>query len=126
MQLLDSDVLIDIQRGFAPAVDWFASLDELPGVPGYAAMELIQDARNARQVDEALRLLAPMRIVWPSELYCDLALQYFRNFHLSDGLGLLDSLIAACAVESDSTLCTHNSKHYGLIPGLELDQPYEK
>ena len=43
MYLLDTDVLIDIQRGHAPAITWFASLSELPCVPGFVVMELIQD-----------------------------------------------------------------------------------
>jgi hypothetical protein len=33
--LLDTDVLIDIQRGLTPAIDWFSSLAELPSVPGF-------------------------------------------------------------------------------------------
>ena len=50
MDLLDTDVLIDLQRGHAPAVAWFASLTELPAVPGFVVMELIQDARNIRTI----------------------------------------------------------------------------
>ena len=30
MYLLDTDVLIDIQREYAPALTWFATLTELP------------------------------------------------------------------------------------------------
>ncbi len=126
MYLLDTDVLIDIQRDYEPAVAWFESLDELPGVPGYVAMELIQKADNARQVEQAMRLVAPFEIVWPSELDCDLALQHFRACHLSHGLGLLDALIGACALSSDKTLCTFNAKHFRMIPGLELEKPYDK
>lgn len=33
MILLDTDILIDVQRGVAPAVEWFSQLDELPAVP---------------------------------------------------------------------------------------------
>lgn len=33
MYLLDTDILIDIQRGHAPAITWFASLSQLPSVP---------------------------------------------------------------------------------------------
>jgi hypothetical protein len=38
MHLVDTDVLIDIQRGHVPAVAWFAGLAELPGVPGFVVM----------------------------------------------------------------------------------------
>lgn len=45
MYLLDTDVLIDIQRGHAPAIAWFSSLSDIPSVPGFVVMELIQDAQ---------------------------------------------------------------------------------
>ena len=47
MYLLDTDVLIDIQRGHAPAVAWFAGLREVPSVPGFVVMEMVQSAQNA-------------------------------------------------------------------------------
>jgi hypothetical protein len=124
MYLLDTDILIDIQRGHPPAVSWFASLVDLPSVPGIVVMELIQDAQNARQVRKALKLVAPLSIVWPTEADCRRALSDFTAYHLSQGLGLLDSLIAACAIGLSATLCTFNVKHYRVVPGLRLAQPY--
>jgi predicted nucleic acid-binding protein len=50
---LDTDVLIDIQRGYAPALVWFTSITDLPFVPGLVVMELIQDAQNMQQVRRA-------------------------------------------------------------------------
>ena len=41
MYLLDTDVLIDVQRGHVPALTWFAALNELPSVPGVVVMELV-------------------------------------------------------------------------------------
>jgi predicted nucleic acid-binding protein len=35
-----------------------------------------------------------------------------------------DSIIAACAVGRSATLCTFNAKHYRVVPGLVMDQPY--
>ena len=124
MYLLDTDVLIDIQREHAPALAWFASLSYLPSVPGIVVMELIQGAQNARQVRQALRLVAPLPVVWPTEPDCNRALSDFAAYHLSHGLGLLDALIAACAIGLSAPLCTFNTKHYQNIPGLLLEQPY--
>ncbi len=67
MYLLDTDILIDIQRGHAPAITWFASLPELPSVPGFVVMELIQDAQNKQKLRNTLKLVAPLPIVWPTE-----------------------------------------------------------
>ncbi len=124
MDLVDADVLIDIQRGHAPAVAWFAGLKELPSVPGFVVMELVQDARNAGEVHRALRLVAPLPIVWPTEADCARALSDFTAYHLSHGLGLLDAMIASCAVGLSATLCTFNVKHYRVVPGLLVAEPY--
>lgn len=126
MILLDTDVLIDVQRGHPPALEWFASLPELPAVPGFVVMELIQDARGAQQVRAAQRLVAPLAVVWPSVADCRRALDDFATRHLSHGLGLLDALIAACAVGCPAELCTFNVKHYRAVPGLTTIQPYAR
>jgi hypothetical protein len=89
-------------------------------------MELIQGAQNALEVRKVLKLVAPLPIVWPSEADCSHALADFTAYHLSHGLGLLDSLIAACAVGLSATLCTFNVKHYKVVPGLALAQPYTR
>ncbi len=124
MDLVDTDVLIDIQRGHPPALAWFGGLTELPAVPGFVVMELVQNARNAREVRQALQLVAPLQVVWPSESQCARALSDFAVFHGSHGLGLLDALIGACAVGRSATLCTFNVKHYSVVPELILSQPY--
>jgi predicted nucleic acid-binding protein len=126
MYLLDTDILIDIQRGHAPAIAWFASLSEIPSIPGFVAMELIQDAQNKQKVRKALQLVAPLPIVWPTETDCARALSDFTVYHLSNNVGLIDALIAACAVGRNATLCTFNVKHYRVIPELNIEQPYSR
>jgi predicted nucleic acid-binding protein len=126
MYLLDTDVLIDIQRGHVPAIAWFASLADVPSVPGFVVMELIQDAQNIQQVRKALQLVAPLPVVWATEVDCSRALSDFTTYHLSHSLGLLDALIASCAVGCSATLCTFNIKHYRVIPGLVTAQPYTR
>jgi predicted nucleic acid-binding protein len=124
--LLDTDVLIDIQRGYAPALAWFTGIIELPSIPGLVVMELIQDAQNMQQVRRALRLVAPLPIIWPTEVDCERALSDFTAYHLSHSLGLIDAMIGACAVGLSATLCTFNVKHYRVIPGLITEQPYQR
>jgi predicted nucleic acid-binding protein len=74
MELIDTDVLIDVQRGFGAAADWFAT----------------------------------------------------PKLHLSNGLGLLDSLIAATAVGHGGVLNTFNERHYRMFPGLTTVRPYRR
>jgi predicted nucleic acid-binding protein len=126
MDLVDTDVLIDIQRQHPPALAWFSSLTALPAVPGFVVMELVQDARNAREIRQVLRMVAPLSVVWPTEVDCARALSDFTAFHLSHRLGLLDSLIAACAVGQSATLYTFNTKHFRVVPGLVVARPYRR
>ena len=126
MYLLDTDILIDIQRGHGPALTWFSNLDELPVVSGFTVMELIKDTPSAQHVRKALKLVSPFVTVWPTEAECNRALADFAAYHLSHGLGLLDALIAACAIGRAATLCTFNVKHYAAIPGIATEQPYSR
>ncbi len=106
MYLVDTDIMIDIQRNYAPALTWFASLGELPNIPGFVVMELIQDAQNKQQVRKVLQMVAPLPIVWPTETDCARALSDFTAYHLSHKVGLIDAWIAAFAVGQNATLCT--------------------
>lgn len=87
MELLDTDVLIDVQRGHLPALVWFNGLSELPSVPGLVVMELIQSARNMREVRQTLRLTAPFPIVWPTATDSQRALADFAAYRLPHGIG---------------------------------------
>jgi predicted nucleic acid-binding protein len=89
-------------------------------------MELVQDARNNREVEQALNLVAPLPVVWPSSADCTRALSEFSTYHLSHGLGLIDALVASCAVGLAARLCTFNDKHYRPVPGLVTTQPYAR
>ncbi|MCA9995505.1 MAG: hypothetical protein KDE56_07155 [Anaerolineales bacterium] len=126
MFVLDTDVLIDVQRGNRAAIGWFRNLQELPMVPGFVVMELMQDAQNWHQVREVLRLVAPLPVVWPTEADCNRALSNFTNYPLSHSLGLIDSLIAACTLGLSATLYTFNVKHYRVVSGLQIQQPYTR
>lgn len=124
MYVLDTDILIDVLRGNQPAITWFTTLIEVPSIPGFVAMELIQNAKNKQQVNQVFKLIAPLPIIWLTEIDCAMALSDFSQYHLSDGVGLLDALIAHCAIGKNATLCTFNVKHYRIIPHLKIAQPY--
>jgi predicted nucleic acid-binding protein len=125
MELVDTDVLIDVQRGFRAAEEWFAT-DRDIAVPGFVVMELVQDARNSDEVRKALALVDSLDVVWPSPAECQSALDQFAQLHLPHGLGLLDSLIAATAVGHGSVLNTFNDRHYRMFPGLMTVRPYRR
>jgi predicted nucleic acid-binding protein len=128
MILLDTDIVIDVLRGYFFAIDWLRSLDDDEEIllPGLVVMELIQGCKNKAEVQALRRFVADFEVVWPSSEACDQALTIFAHFSLSHGLGLLDALIGQMSVDLGLPLHTFNQKHYAVIPGLETIQPYKK
>lgn len=125
MILLDTDVMVDILRGYEPAKEWLKSAQEI-GVPGLVAMELIQGCQNAREQRQLEKGLSEYQLYWPTEEDCNRALASFSTHHLSDNIGLLDALIAETAIGVNAELATFNIKHYRVLRGLKSMQPYER
>jgi predicted nucleic acid-binding protein len=127
MILLDTDVMVDILRGFAPAIDWLQSsgTQEI-GLPGLVVMELLQGCQNSREQRLLERNLRPFILYWPNQSDCMRALVNFSHFHLSQKLGMLDSLIAETALGVGAELATFNTKHYTVLNALKTIQPYQR
>ena len=122
--LLDTDVMVDFLRGYGPAVTWLTNLAVPVSIPGLVAMELLQGCRNLTEQQRVERELARFTLHWPVLSDCQRAYRDFAAFHLSDGLGLLDSLIGHTAIGLNEQLATFNVKHYGPLSGLNTVQPY--
>lgn len=125
MILLDTDVMVDILRGYEPAKEWLKSAQEI-GVPGLVVMELIQGCQNAKEQKQLEKSLSAYQLYWPDEDDCNRALASFASNRLSANIGLLDALIAETAIGANAALATFNVKHYRVLKGLRTVQPYEK
>ncbi len=58
MRVIDSDVIIDILRGYPPAVAWLAQTigkEELK-LPGFVVLELIAGCKDKQAVRQVLKL----------------------------------------------------------------------
>jgi len=122
--LLDTDVMIDFLRGHPPAVVWLTALPPPIGLPGLVAMELIQGCHNLAEQQRIEKELQRFIWYWPTLVDCQRAYRDFAVYHLSHNVGLLDALIAHTAVGSREPLATFNVKHYGVVSGLQIVQPY--
>jgi len=96
------------------------------GIPGLVAMELLQGCRNREEQEHLERFLRPYQRHWPSHTDCARAFDDFAAYHLSHDLGILDALIAETAVGLSTELATFNTKHYSVVPTVEIVQPYER
>ena len=127
MILLDSDVLIDLLRGRAPALAWLSSCGgRQVVVPGFVAMEVILGCRDAADLAATERELRNYQVVWPSAGECEQAVRLLSRYRLSSGLGLIDALVAQTALSVGEPLHTFNVKHFRVVPGLRTVQPYTK
>lgn len=127
MILLDTDVMIDVLRGYDPALAWLKSLGAEPvGLPGLVAMELLQGCRDSQEQRRVQKIMRPYALHWPTPADCTRAYNNFAAFRLGHNIGLLDTLIAETAVGLAAPLVTFNDKHYRVIGGLQLLEPYSR
>jgi predicted nucleic acid-binding protein len=126
MLLLDTDICVDLGRGYPPAVAWFDTVPERPGLPGPVVFELLRGCRNSREAQAVRRRILPFQVYWPIEDDWNRAVETYARGHLSHNIGILDALIGECAVRLGAALCTFNQKHYRVITALSTLQPYPK
>ncbi len=127
MICVDTDVMVDMLRRYAPAVAWLRSLgSETLCVPGLVAMELLQGCRNRAEQQRVEETLRPYKLYWPEPADCERAFQDYATYHLSHQLGIIDALIAETAVGLGVTLATFNEKHYRVVSALQTVRPYTR
>ncbi len=67
MILLDTDVMIDVLRAYAPALGWLDGLGNAPvGLPGLVALELVQGCRNREEQRRVEKSLQNYKLFWPT------------------------------------------------------------
>jgi hypothetical protein len=89
-----------------------------------SVFELLAGCRNLREQRTTLRNLAGVEIVHVESGDSRDALRWYQAFHLSQGIGIFDCLIAATAVRLGCAIYTLNTKHFRIVPGLQVKQPY--
>lgn len=120
--LFDTDVLIWCFRGNAKAAKTIED-DPAPMISVVSYMELVQGARDRKELKTIAAFLADMGIpVLPlTDNIGHRASIYLEEHVLKDGMAMADALIAATAVERSLVLCTGNGKHFRVINDLEVE-----
>lgn len=122
--LLDSDILIDLLRGYAPARVYFKQIES--------------GAINAAVATITVAELASGRLSGPSEearvknllsLLAIVALDFATAWRAGEirrhyQTPFADAAVAATAMQQRIPLATKNLKHFQPIPGLIITQPY--
>jgi len=124
--LIDTDILVDDRRGFSDGVKFVAAQHAAGGITIsiVSAMELVAGCRDARDIRQLQMFLGAIAVIPLSGTISIQALQWMEQFSVSHGLTIPDALIAATAFEQGLTLYTKNTRHFQMLPGLQVVRPY--
>ena len=123
--LIETSILVDFLRGYAPARVWIDGLAPGEGaISVITAAELVAGCRSRQEQRIVEKELTSYEVIWDSEAISQLAWSWYRQFHLSHGMGFLDCLIGAAAHRYGLVLHTLNDRHFDPLPGLSVKRPY--
>jgi predicted nucleic acid-binding protein len=127
MVFLDTDVLVDCLRGTSSAQAWLANAaSETFQVPGIVAMELLMGCRDQAELRHVQKFLNTFSIVWPEAAEFAQAYDLLATHRLTSGLSIPDCLIAAISLSHSARLYTFNLKHFRVVAGLDVQEPYAR
>jgi hypothetical protein len=119
LTVVDTTVIIDILRGFQPAIDWVASTERRLVASEVTRFEVLQGLRSHER-RAAERAFAALRWVAVDESIARRAGELGRRWRSSHrSLGLADLIIGSTAIEFGAELATSNVRQYPMFPGLE-------
>ena len=124
--MFDTDILVDALRGFSAGLDYVEEIEPQGAlrISITTEMELIVGCRNRRELHRLERFLRRFIILAMTEVIAARAVTLLRQYRLSHGLSITDTLVAATALEYNETLYTKNVRHFQMIPGLTVVRPY--
>ena len=124
--IFDSSVLIDCLRGRANAIAFLAAQSTVarPSTHLLVVAELLTGARDKSEQRLIDSLLQTFDLALPNEADGLTALDLYRQFRLSHGVGWPDCQIAATALRLGVDVFTQNVKHFTAFPGLSVVRAY--
>lgn len=122
MTLIDSDILIDAGRGVTEAVDCLKAIkkNDVAAISIMTQMELLVGAQNKVGQNKLDKFFKQFQIVKIDAAISDKSVELLRQYRLSHGLLIADSLIAATALALNVPLVSKNQRDYKFIVGLNL------
>lgn len=120
--IVDTDILIDAGRGVNEAITCLQRLENqsLLAVSAVTQMELLVGCRNKSELQQVEQFLNRFIALKLNERVSDIGIDLLRQYRLSHGLLIADSLIAATALAFDVEFITKNQRDYRFIGGLKL------
>ena len=123
--IFDTDVLVWYLRGFEKARRFIENVPHEPrALSSLTFMELLQGCRNQQEARQVKAFISEniSLVIHPDEIISRRAIALLEHHAFSHGLRVVDAIIAASALETESSLATANVKHYRVIAPLNLIQ----
>lgn len=120
--LVDTDILIDVARGIAEAINCLELLKLKSGVAisVITQMELMVGCKNKSELQILEKFLQQFEIIRIDQFISDQAVELLRLYRLSHGLLIPDGLIASTALVYEAPFITKNQRDYQFIQNLNL------
>jgi len=124
---VDTNILIDALRGYAPAVHFLeqSAKADIVGCSQVCEIELLLGAPSRALRRPVEKLLKDITVVTPTQDDFAQAVDLFRRLSLSHGIEFFDCLVAATALRVSVSVHSRNIKHLSAVPGLTTIQPYK-
>lgn len=122
--LLDSDVLIDLNRGRPQAVQFVLRLPVRPIISAVTVVELYSGVRGGSERNELELFIGQSNVIEVDLQIAERVGLIKRQYFKSHGTGFADAVIAATAETLRGTLVTLNRKHFPMLPDVLV--PYQK
>lgn len=124
--ILDTSLLIDFERGHAPALAYVQALldHDAAAIHPVSVVELLDGARSKNAEQQAVKLINnfPRLAVKPRDF--DACIELMLQVRLAHGVGWADCLIAATCLRVGLPLVTLNDKHFRAVRRLRVVRPY--
>jgi predicted nucleic acid-binding protein len=120
---IDTNVVVDLLRGYSPAQRWITTQTDI-GVTPLVVLETIEGAPNKIKQTDALKLLRAFQLVYLIPDDFDWAITQASAYKLSHNIGMTDCLIASVCHRLQVPLYTRNLKHFKPLLGRLAQQPY--
>lgn len=121
--LIDTNIIVDLLRGYTPTQVWIASLNK-PGISHIVYLEVIQGVSDKKAQRSALQLMKSFAFIEIMRTDFDWATQQLIKLGLGYGIDAFDCLIAAPAHRLQLPLYTRNMKHFAPLLGNLAQKPY--
>jgi predicted nucleic acid-binding protein len=121
--IVDSAVIVDLLRGYTPAILWINQQNNI-AVTSIVEMEVLQGALDKRHLLRAVKQLNEFDKLDMRQSDLDWATQQLRTYRLSHQVSMMDCLIASVGFRLEIPVYTRNLKHFRPLIGRLALRPY--